>query len=124
MTNPTEQQFYQDAGVQVTNARFITSGQTIAMSGVTAVSTHKDALPKGAGVILLLALATLIFAKGVEVKVLAVFILIPIIWLTLNPVYSLLLTSSSGNKRMLGDRKKDRIFKIAEAVNQVIIHRT
>ncbi|UQN06639.1 DUF6232 family protein [Deinococcus sp. QL22] len=124
MTVPTEQDFYKDAGVQVTDKRIILAGQTIVMNGVTAVSTHRDVLPNAARVVFLAALAALFFVQGIEVKLLALLVIAPLIWISLNPVYSLLLTSSSGSNKVLGDRKKERIFKISEAINQAIIHRS
>ena len=124
MTTPTEHEFYQDEGVQVTSARFITGGQTIAMSGVTAVTTLKHAMSRGEMMALGVGIICLIAAKDfIPAILIAVPCLAYAYWAYKNPVYALHLTSSSGKQRVLATRQRDRIFGIAKAVNEAIIHR-
>ena len=123
MTN--EKTFYTDTRVEVTNSRFMMAGQTIAMSGVTAVTTLRHSLSKLEWVALVVGLLCLFGGRDWSTRI--ILGLLPLafgVWAWLNSVYTLLLTSSSGKQRVLSDRNKQRIFEIAEAVNSVIVHRS
>lgn len=120
----TEHDFYQDARVRVTSARFMTPGQTIAMSGVTAVGVVKHGMTTFEKLCLLVGIAMLLTFWEWGSKIIFAVLLVAFgIWAFLNPVHALHLTSSSGKQRILASRQKARIFAIADAVEKVIVHR-
>lgn len=128
MTKKTgEVEFYRDAGVTVTSARFSTNGQTIAMSGVTSVSIHKDPVGPIEVGCLITGLPLLYWgftSPDARSVLLLGFALVGFAaWIIGKPIYSLVLTSNSGRKKMLKTKNKERLVKIAAAVEDAVIYR-
>ena len=125
--NAGEVEFYRDAGVTVTSARFATNGQTIAMSGVTSVSISKDPIGPWEVGCLLTGLPFLWWgltsADARNVVWLGLGLVGFAVWLLSKPVYSLLLTSNSGRRKMLKTKDRARLRKIAAAVEEAIVYR-
>lgn len=119
-----EQTFLEENGVQVTNARFVTPGQTYAMSGVTAVkSIQKN--PSRVGPIVLIVIGVLMLFGGQDVLMGAlVFLAAGIIWwISKKPEYIVLLSSASGETQALNSKDKAFIDKVVKALNEAIIAR-
>lgn len=118
-----EQEFFKDAGIAVTNARFITNGQTISMAGVTSVTTIKMGLGGAEKLALVFGIILLLGVKSLFVKALALAAIGFGVWGMMNPVFALILVSAAREQRVIADRNKARVFAVAEAVNQALIHR-
>lgn len=118
-----EQEFFKDAGITVTNARFITNGQTVSMAGVTSVTTIKMGLGGAEKLALVFGIILLLGVKSLFVKVLALAAIGFGVWGMMNPVYTLILVSAAREQRVIADRNKERVLAVAEAVNQALIHR-
>ncbi len=116
-----EQEFFNQGGVRVTNARFLVNGQTYAMNGVTSVKQGKKDPSRGFPIFLLLLGGALFFAKPMfGVVVVAVAML----WLFAQSVeHTVMLSSASGESKALTSTNEAHIHQIIEALNQAIIHR-
>ena len=118
-----ETTFFQDAGVAVTNSRFVTNGQTYALSGVTSVSKYIDH-PKRGTPILTAIVGIIAYSTSKSVLILLLFIGLAIwLWVSKKTTYSVMIRSSSGESRALTDLDDARVDKIISALNDAIIHR-
>lgn len=123
----SEKIFYQDAGVTVTNSRFMVNGQMHAMSGITSVRTyvkHPNRLWP-----ILLGLLGLFFAgfSGGKMEPLLTggfLIFVSIMWFKMqNPLCTILISTAAGESPALSDTDGPRVTKILEALNSAIIYR-
>lgn len=119
-----ETELYKDNGILVTNARFVTAGQTISINGITSVTTKKLPLGGPEKIGLVFGLILLVAAKGVLVKVIGLLLLAYGLWGIVQPTYALLLMSAAREQRVIADRNKARVLAVAEAVNEALIHRS
>ncbi|WP_412030503.1 DUF6232 family protein [Deinococcus yunweiensis] len=119
----TEHLYYDDAGVQVTSARFVTRGQTLAMSGVTAVSALRHGLTRFQKTLLTCGLLLLVLAHPASLRVTGVLMVAYATWFVLRPPYSVVVTSASGHHTLLTDRRRARVMAIVTAVNEAIVGR-
>lgn len=116
-----ENSFFDEGGVTVTNARFIVSAQTYAMSGITSVKSIKES-PSIKGPIILCILGLFLF-KEVPIGAI-ILVAIAIAWFILNkPKYSVVLSSASGEAEALTSKDSDFISRIVNAINEAIISR-
>jgi hypothetical protein len=116
-----EKAFYNSNGVTVTNARFIVSGQTYAMSGVTSVKTGVED-PSRSGPIWLGIIGGVTFRYNWQIGV-ALIALAIFWWFCQKPTLSVVLSSSSGEMQALSSKDATYIRAVVEALNNSIIHR-
>ena len=124
-----ERKFFEDRGVIVTNARFITGEQTFAMSGITSVkSSRRD--PSRTGPILWGALGISVMVGGQQLSeepalIAGLVILVGSILylLSLRSDYTVQLTTASGEVTALASRDGSYITKVVSALNDAIVHR-
>lgn len=119
-----EQNFFNEAGITVTNARFIAGGQTHAMSGITAVKSFKHT-PSKKGPIILIILGLLFLLAPDEAKIIGLLLLAGgITWLVLKkPTFSVMMSSASGEVEAYTSKDEKFISNVVNAVNEAIIAR-
>ena len=124
MASQSENTFFSDAGITVTQARFMVPGQTYAMSGVTSVATAKDS-PSKKGPIIMIAIGLLALAAGKDALIFG-FLLIAggALWLYLQkPTFVVMLHSASGESRAFTSKDGDLVSRIVGAINEAIVAR-
>ncbi len=117
--------FLDEAGVTVTQARFVHGAQTFAMSNVTSVgSARTDPSRRGPivlvvlGVVLILAHQAASIAFGVLLAGLGAW------WYqSQKPTHVVLLRSASGESRAFSSKDKTQVDRIVAAVNSAIVAR-
>jgi len=117
-----ERVFFDQGEVKVTNARFIVSGQTYAMNGVTSVKRGVNQPNRALPIILAIVGLVLIlhqsFLWGIALAGLAVF------WLVKQqPDWLVILHSASGEVKALTSKDGEYIKAVIDALNDSIIHR-
>ena len=124
--------FNNNAGVSVTNARFIVNGQTYAMSGVTSVKrfVKKPSIVRMVLAILLMALGGLAaigtLVSGEVSSIVAPVVMLAIgvvLWLINKKQYIVLLNTSSGESQALETKDSTLVDSVVEALNTAIIER-
>ena len=135
-----EDTFLNEAGVTVTNSRFIVPAQTYAMSGITAVKSQRNESSRicpvvfialGVGVILsILSDPSTHGTYGINIGLIVgvgigiVIVALGIFWLlSLKPTFSVVLSSASGESTALTSKDSEYISRIIEAINNAIIAR-
>ena len=128
-----EKKFFEDSGVTVTNARFIVSDQTYAMSGITSVKSFRQdpsrTGPLVCGIVgLFLMLDGLPSGGGAGNGTVVLFGLIllagaGIYWFGQKTEFSVLLTTASGEVKALDSRDGAFISRVVGALNDSIVHR-
>lgn len=115
--------FFQDNGVTVTNSRFVTTGQTHALAGITSVRRYVQT-PNRTWPILLIIFGLIGFNIQ-DFKVIAPILLIAgIAWLFLQKAtHSVMISTAAGEVKALSDKNSNRITQIVDALNNAIIHR-
>lgn len=125
--NPSsEQLFYQNGQVLVTNLRFTVGAKTFAMSGITSVEAE-CASAKFIGALVLTTIgAFMAFASDPVVKtmgwplfIFSLFVLIQ----RFRPKYQVNVTTASGEATALESRSRREITEIVEALNNAILAR-
>jgi len=126
-----EQTFLNAEDIVVTNARFVVSGKTYAMNGVTSVRFgQKD--PRRWGPILLFLyggvnlLPGLLHSEFMFVAVPAALLFMgPAIfwWTRQKPVYSVVLTTAAGEAQALSSKDESLVRRVVDALNSAIIAR-
>ncbi|GAA5438297.1 DUF6232 family protein [Deinococcus sp. A31D244] len=119
----SEHTYYTDAGVQVTNARFICGDRTLAMSGVTAVSAQRHALTKPQQLLLTCGVLLFLLADPAFLRVSGALMTAYAAWFLLRPPYSVVVTSASGHHTLITDRQRARVTAIVQAINEALVHR-
>ena len=119
-----DRKFIDENGVSVSRSRFMVSGQTYAMSGITSVKSYQQN-PNRAGPIILGSLGLLGLAMGLDAFAGAVIAIgIAIAWWVLSkPKYSVLLSSASGEVKALTSTDGPFIARVINALNDAIVHR-
>jgi hypothetical protein len=121
----SEQVFFNQGNVKVTNARFIVNSQTYAMSGVTSVKTGFTP-PNRNGAFIAIGIGVLMTIGGEGgSKLVGVLIAAAGIWyLTqLKNTHSVYLSSASGEVQALTDTDENFIGSVVHALNEALIHR-
>lgn len=121
----TEQVFFEQDNVKVTNARFMVGAQTYAMHGVTSVKC--DTVPpsrRGALMTIAVGLLFLLFADGAT-KILGVAIAGAGAWFLSQQksMHSVYLSSASGEVQALSRTDETFISSVVHALNEALIHR-
>lgn len=119
-----EKVFLNEGGVSVSNSRMTYQGQMYAMSGVTSVKTY-EAVPSKKGPIILIIIGLFMMAGGKNTIVVSLLLLAGGIawWVMAKSIYSVLLTTASGEAKAYSSKDKDFVSKIVGALNDAIIHR-
>jgi hypothetical protein len=121
----TETVFFDENNVKVTNARFISNGQTYAMSGVTSVrSTMAPAEIKGYLIAIGIGLIML-FALDGAAKLLGIVVAGVAVWLLMNAksTHWVTLVTAAAESRALESNDEAFINRVVEALNDAIVHR-
>ena len=120
----SEISFMAEGNVRVTNSRFISGGQTYAMSGITSVKQDVQK-PKYGGLIILGLIGFITLAIGgnaVWIGLLMMVIAIAV-GISLKADYFVILHSSSGEMKALTSKDKEFISRVVDAINQAIVFR-
>lgn len=111
-------------GITVTNARFITPGQTYAMSGVTSVKKLKKDPSRKPPIILglfgLIAMAA--GETGILVGILCIAGAVAW-WMLSRPEFTVFLSSASGEAEAFSSNDGAFIARIVDALNDAIVAR-
>lgn len=116
-----EKTFFEYEDVKVTNTRFITSGQTFAMSNITSVKAFEKKPVRLFGIIVLLiglGIMTTSLMVGIVIAAAAAFYLYQ-----QKTVFHVMLSTSGGESSALKTFQRDYLNKVVSALNDAIIHR-
>lgn len=116
-----EKTFFSQGDVRVTNARFIVSGQTYAMNGVTSVKQGVNEPSRGGPLLLGIVGLIMLFAIAPLGIILLIFTIVW--WVKQKPEWIVILHSSSGEARALVSEDKGYIDSVIAALNDAIVHR-
>ena len=113
-----EKTFFNEGGVSVSNARFIASGQTYAMSGVTSVKSFRED-PSRKGPIIMAVIGVLALAGGGTATVVGLLLIAgaAAMWFLQKPIFHVLLSTASGESKAHSDKNGDFINKVVTALN-------
>ena len=116
-----EKTFFEYEDVKVTNARFVTGGQTFAMNNVTSVKNHKQTPSRWVGILMLLVGIGAAFNApivGIIIIAAAAYYLYQ-----QKTTYHVMLTTSGGESSALKTYQLEYITKVVGALNEAIIYR-
>lgn len=116
-----EQVFFDERGVKVTNARFITFGKTQTLAGITSVSSFIEK-PKRTLPIVLGIIGLICFSFSYILAIILIIAAVAI-WVIQKPEYIVRLESASGSVDALKDKDSGFIDKVINALNDAIVHR-
>jgi hypothetical protein len=116
-----EQTFFEYEDVKVTNARFISGGQTYAMSNVTSVKAFEQK-PKRLGGVLLLVIGLVVTTSAPVVGV-VITVGAAIHLFMQKTVYHVMLATSGGETSALKTHQREYLQKVVSALNEAIVHR-
>lgn len=117
-----ERTFFEYEDVKVTNARFISGGQTFAMNNVTSVKPFEKKPSRLAG-ILIFVFGLIIMAKS---SLMIGFLIVAAAGFYLykqKTVYHILLSTSAGETKALVTYQRDYLNRVIAALNDAIVHR-
>ena len=117
-----EPTFYQDAGATVTNSRFMTSGQTHALSGITSV-TELVEHPTRKGPVICVAVGLLALVGHVWLLAIGLVAIGVLLWMMQRPSYIVMIRTAAGEHKALTDIDSKRVSLIVGALNDAIVHR-
>lgn len=116
-----ERTFFEYEDVKVTNARFISGGQTYVMSNVTSVKPYEEKPARLGGIVVLLigfAIMTVSGLLGVLVAAAAAYYLYQ-----QKTTYHVLLSTSAGETKALVTYQRDYLRQVIAALNDAIVSR-
>jgi Family of unknown function (DUF6232) len=117
----TEQTFFEYDDVKVTSSRFITGGQTYAMSNITSVKPYEKKPSRFLGVVVLL-LGLIVAMSSLSVGI--VMVVCAGIYLYFQKsIYHILLSTSAGETKALVTYQRDYLDKVIAALNDAIVAR-
>lgn len=114
--------FFEYEDVKVTNARFISGGQTFAMNNVTSVKPYEKKPSRTWGVIALL-VGVVIAAKTSFMTGLLIVLLSAYFVYQQKTVYHVLLSTSAGETTALVTYQRNYLDKVISALNSAIVYR-
>lgn len=117
-----ERTFFEQGDVKVTNARFISNGQTYAMRNVTSVKPFEQKPPRAMGVIIALVGLGVMASGNFMFGVMALAAGLAVLFL-IKPVYHVLLATSSGETRALKTKDRNYVNQVIQAINDAMVHR-
>lgn len=119
-----EKVFFDEREVKVTNSRFILPGRkTFAMSGVTAVKTSQINPNRTWPVLFMIVGAIIGYNKGINTASVVLFFAGFAWFFMQKTLYTIVLTTSSGEQQALQDVDLSWISRVVVALNDSIIHR-
>lgn len=120
-----EKTFFEHGDVKVTNARFVTGGQTYAMSNVTSVKTFEKKPSRVGGlVIIALGVAVMVPMTSQSIAVGAVIAAGGIFYmLKQKTLYHIMLSTSAGETSALNTHEKEYLSQVVGALNEAIVQR-
>lgn len=119
-----EQIFFDQAGVSVSNARFIVHGQTYAMNNVTSVKQSVIEPSRAGPVILILLGLIIMLGGGTGIVIGLATIALGIFWISKQKaIWIVDLNTASGETQALRSTNREYIDSVIHALNQSIIHR-
>lgn len=116
-----ERTFFEYEDVKVTNARFMTGGQTFAMNNVTSVKPYVEKPSRLVGVIVLLigiGLMSTSFGMGLLIAAAAAIYL----W-SQKTVFHVILSTSAGETKALKTYQREYLNQVIAALNNAIVYR-
>jgi hypothetical protein len=117
-----EKTFFEYEDVKVTNARFISGGQTYAMSNVTSVKSREESPSRvGPALVLLFCLGAFMaenYFFGIVLGALGLFWLIK-----QKAVYHVMLSTAGGETSALKTNQPEYLSKVVKALNDAIVYR-
>ena len=116
-----EKTFFEHGDVKVTNARFISGGQTYAMSNVTSVKAFKES-PNRIGAILLILIGLGVVTYNVAVGLLIIAAAAYFIYRQ-KPVFHIMLATAGGETSALKTHQREYLSSVVSALNEAIVHR-
>jgi hypothetical protein len=116
-----EKTFFENGDVKVTNSRFVTGGQTYAMSNVTSVKTFIQKPSRVFGVLLLI--VGLIMLLNSLMFGFVLVALASVILYMQKSIYHVMLSTSGGETSALKTNEREYIEKVVNALNDAIVHR-
>lgn len=117
-----EKTFFEYEDVKVTNSRFISGGQTYAMSNVTSVKSHVEK-PNRLGGIVALVVGLVALASGAVFVGLVIAAGAGFYLYSQKTTYHVMLTTSGSETSALKTYQLDYIAKVVNALNEAIVHR-
>ena len=117
-----ERTFFEQGDVKVTNARFISNGQTYAMRNVTSVKPFEQKPPRAMGVIAALIGLGVMASGNFMFGVMALAAGLAVLFL-IKPIYHVLLATSSGETRALKTKDRNYVNQVIQAINDAMVHR-
>jgi len=120
-----EKTFFNEGGVTVTNSRFVVPGQTHATSGITSVSKWITKPSMKLPIILIVLGIIPLFFGSIFWIVVGIALIAAGVYLLIKnkPVYSVRLSSASGESNAIDSKDEDYIDKIVQAINDAIVTR-
>ena len=117
-----EKTFLNEAGITVTNARFIVSSQTYAMSGITSVkNSHEPPSRTGSTICGAIGLVLLILSAWLYG---AVFVAVAVaFWFSEKSRYHIVLATSGGELKALTREDAALVARVVQALNDAIVFR-
>ena len=121
-----EKTFFSDKQVTVTESRFVTDGKTYVMKNISSVQVGEIIPNRRSPILLLIAgsILTLIgFSESIQIAIFGLAIVVVAgFWLNgLRTIYTVRITSNSGEGDAFSSKDKSRIEDIVEAINSSII---
>ncbi len=117
----TEQTFFEYEDVKVTNARFISGGQTYAMSNITSVKAFEQQ-PNRFWPAIFVLLGVIILGNGSYSGFLIILAAAAFMFMQ-KTVYHVMLSTSAGETSALKTHQKEYLQQVVAAVNEAIVHR-
>ncbi len=120
-----ERELYRDEFAVVTNIRFMTNGETHALSGITSVSKYLQDPSRVTEIICVLVGIGALYFKTLETTVLGILLILVAVavWLTKKPKHIVAIRTAAGEIRVITDQNAERVNKIINALNQAIVSR-
>jgi hypothetical protein len=116
-----EKIYFEYEDVKITNTRFITGGQTFAMSNVTSVKAFEQKPSRTGGIVVLLiglvVAANYIFVGLLIAAAAAVYLYMQ------KTMFHVMLSTAGGETSALKTNQKDYLTKVVGALNEAIVHR-
>ena len=122
MSESLEKIYYDGGDVKVTNARFIVSSQTYAMSGITSVKFFTET-PSKTGPIVAFFIVVVALLSHANIWVIGIPLVIGILLLFRKATHHVVLSSSSGETRALNSQNKEFISSVIQGLNEAIVAR-
>ncbi len=116
-----EKTFFEYEGVKVTNTRFVTDGQTFAMSNVTSVKAFEQP-PKWFGGILILVIGVIISSQSLPIGI-VIIALAAFYMYKQKTIFHVMLTTSGGESSALKTHQREYLNKVVSALNEAIVYR-